>query len=186
MHPGIQPAGPSKKAQSPCKSRVCCDRVRFFKLAIAGLTMSILPLLGGCLWLPIPNRTLRVYGVEAEVVDAATHEPISCAQIQDSRRDPPKVFIADRQGRFRISPKYQWHAAYQFGVLSHPLFPTCDMVIPSGRRFTVFAEGYNEATLNVGSRRWSDDEPNLMVVPLEGDTLKVPLVELTRKPSARQ
>jgi hypothetical protein len=96
----------------------------------------------GCI-VPIPNRSVDLYGVESRVVDARTHLAVPGAWIYDAD-DAELRAESDGSGGFRLAGKYQWHAAYLWGVLSYPILPFTTDVTPPVREFKVVAPGYEE------------------------------------------
>jgi hypothetical protein len=112
------------------------------KWVIRAMTVLLFATTQGCI-LPIPNRSVDLYGVESRVVDARTHVAVPHVRIFDADGSDLRA-ESDGSGRFRLACKYQWHAAYLWGVLSYPILPFTTDITPPVRKFKVIAPGYEE------------------------------------------
>jgi len=109
-----------------------------------GFAVLLLMTAQGCIAVPVPNWRVAADGVESQVVDADTHAPVPHALIYPDHSDSPVE--ADADGRFRIRPVIEWHAAYLWSPIKngYPILPfTGEEIYTWQRRFKVVADGYS-------------------------------------------
>jgi hypothetical protein len=152
------------------------------------MAASALLALGGCLALPIPNRSCDGFGVDSRVVDAQTLAPIAGARIAvvgiaGPATDAASSVAVGPDGHFRIEPVYHWHAGYLFGVISYPIWPfTRDRVAPICG-ISVHAAGYQPRSFLVVEQGLDAfaEQQRLTAERVVNSTLFVPHLALQRE-----
>ena len=116
----------------------------------ASLLVVLVASVSGCV-LPIPNRSIREFGVRGKVVDYVSESPIAGALVLDGL-DFSRRCTTDEEGVFYLPPVRQWHGGFLIGVaLNYPIWPCGGLPRPQ-RSVVVRAPAYEEKRLFVTQR----------------------------------